>query len=102
MKKKFHKLRPTNQKFHKLRPTKNKIDWSTIGSETKWWHWDLASLPGSDLESSLFGWTRALRRLRERGAQVKGNRRGRREKSWQRGLRYGLSENQKRKGEEAC
>nr|POE96800.1 hypothetical protein CFP56_27464 [Quercus suber] len=32
-----------NEKFHKLRPTKNIIDWSTTGSETEWWHWDLAS-----------------------------------------------------------
>ncbi|KAF3965734.1 hypothetical protein CMV_010109 [Castanea mollissima] len=57
MKNKFHKLRPIKQKFHKLRPTKNKIDWSTTGSETKWWHWDLASLSSFDSESRCFGWT---------------------------------------------
>ena len=56
-KNKFHKLRPMKQKFHKLKPTKNKIDWSTTSSETTLWHWDLASLLVSDLESRCFGLT---------------------------------------------
>ena len=62
--KKFHKLRatknklrPTKQKFYILKPTKNRIDWSTTGSETEWWHRDLASLSGSDSKPRCFGWT---------------------------------------------
>ena len=105
MKKKFHKLRPTKKNFTNLDP--RRIESIGRRQAVKWsggiriWRLcrvlirSLGALGGSELRED---WERE----REREAQVEGNRSGRREESWQCGLRHGLSENQKRKGKEAC